>query len=65
MAKIINSLSAKEALLCLALLFVVSNHLPASLLSPELFLFDKSLGERLDGGLALSLAGLGELKAVD
>lgn len=44
---------------------MVSNHFPASLLSPELFLFEKSLGERLDGGFALSLAGLGELREVD
>lgn len=58
-------LSVNEALLCLALLLVVSNHLPASLLSPELFLFDNSLGETLDGGFALSLAVLGELSAVD
>lgn len=42
---------------------MVSNHLPASLLSPELHLFDRSLGDIL-GGFALSLAGFGELSDV-
>jgi hypothetical protein len=58
-----HSLSANE-LLCWALLLAVSNHLPASLLSPELFLLERSFGEVMDGGFALSLAGLGELSAV-
>jgi hypothetical protein len=51
-------------LLCLALLFVFSNHWPASLLSPELFLSEVSCGDTLDGGLALSLASVGELRLV-
>jgi hypothetical protein len=38
--------------------------MPASLLSPELCLFESNCGETL-GGLALSLATLGELSAVD
>jgi hypothetical protein len=54
-------LSTKLDLLCLALLFVFSNHWPASLLSPELFLFERSCGDTLEGGLALSLARVGEL----
>lgn len=44
-------------------MLVVSNHLPASLLSPELYLFERSFGETL-GGLALSLARFGELSVV-
>jgi hypothetical protein len=48
-------LSAKEALLSCAL--VLSNHFPASLLSPELCWLEYSFGEILDGGFALSLAG--------
>jgi len=50
------SLSAKEALLCKALLLELSNHLPASLLSPELYLFGLIFGETLEGGFTLSLA---------
>lgn len=42
-----------------------SNHFPASLLSPELSLFDWTFVEALEGGFALSLAGaLGELNDV-
>jgi hypothetical protein len=44
----------------LALLLVLSNHLPASLLSPELCLLTSAgsaLKDTVDGGLALSLAG--------
>lgn len=59
-----NALSTKVDLLCLALLFVFSNHCPASLLSPELFLSEVSCGDTLDGGLALSLARVGELRLV-
>lgn len=47
-------------------LLVRSNHLPASLLSPELCLLDVILGETLEGGFALSLAAaFGELTVVD
>jgi hypothetical protein len=46
-----------EALL--AVLLVASNHLPASLLSPELYLLERRLGEVVEGGLALSLAAEG------
>jgi hypothetical protein len=50
----------------LAVLFVVSNHLPASLLSPELYLLERRLGEVVEGGFALSLAGEGgDVNAVD
>ena len=50
----------------LALLLVVSNHLAASLLSPELYLLETRLGEVVEGGLALSLAGEGgDASAVD
>lgn len=58
-----DSLSTNEELFCCALLLVVSNHFPASLLSPELCLFERSFGDAL-GGLALSLAGFGELNVV-
>jgi hypothetical protein len=51
-------------LLCTALL-VLSNHFPASLLSPELCLLAWALGDTLEGGFALSLApALGELTVV-
>jgi hypothetical protein len=59
-----DSLSTKEDLAWLAVLFVFSNHCPASLLSPELVLLERSCGERLDGGLALLLASVGELFVV-
>jgi len=59
-----GSLSTKEGLPWLAVLFVFSNHCPASLLSPELVLLVRSCGETLDGGLALSLARVGELRVV-
>lgn len=49
--------SAKGALLCTTLLFELSNHLPASLLSPELYLLYGAFGETLEGGFTLSLAG--------
>jgi hypothetical protein len=53
-----------EALL--AVLLVASNLLPASLLSPELYLLERRLGEVVEGGLALSLAAEGgEASAVD
>lgn len=62
--RVMHILSAKDALLFCAL--VLSNHLPASLLSPELYLFDCNFGEVLEGGLAWSLAGgLGESSEVD
>src|SRR4051812_15538355 len=51
-----NPLSTNEALLCSALLLVFSNHLPASLLSPELCLLTVVFAESVEGGLALSLA---------
>jgi hypothetical protein len=54
----------KEDLLWLAVLLVFSNHCPASLLSPELFLLERNCGDALDGGLALSLARVCELIAV-
>lgn len=50
----------KDALLWWALALAVSNHLPASLLSPELCVLERSFGDRL-GGLALSLAACREL----
>jgi hypothetical protein len=57
--------TVKDALLWTALLLVFSNHLPASLLSPELCLFVVKFADTVDGGFALSLAGaVGELKAV-
>lgn len=59
-----DSLSTNEDLPWLAVLLVFSNHWPASLLSPELVLLESSCGETLDGGLALSLARLGELCVV-
>lgn len=59
-----NLLSTKLDLLCLALLFVFSNHWPASLLSPELFLCEVNCGDTLEGGLALSLARVGELRLI-
>jgi hypothetical protein len=46
-------------------LLVFSNHWLASLLSPELVLLERSRGDRLEGGLALSLARVGELCAVE
>jgi len=45
-------------------LLVFSNHWPASLLSPELVLLESSWGETLEGGLALSLASVGDVSAV-
>jgi hypothetical protein len=59
-----HSLSVKVAVDCPALLLVDSNHFPASLLSPELYLLVISLGDTL-GGLALSLACSGELRVVE
>lgn len=49
-----------DALFCLALLLVLSNHFPASLLSPELCLLTSvasAFKDTVEGGLALSLAG--------
>jgi hypothetical protein len=62
-AKCEHILSVNDALLWCALALVVSNHLPASLLSPELLLLDSSFGDTL-GGLAVSLAGCEELSVV-
>lgn len=57
--------TVKDALLWTALLLVFSNHLPASLLSPELCLVVVRFADTVDGGFALSLAGaLGELNVV-
>lgn len=52
-----GSLSTKEVLCCEMLLFEVSNHLPASLTSPELSFFVPGLEEPGEGGFARSLEG--------
>jgi hypothetical protein len=56
------SLSMKEDVFWLAVLFVFSNHCPPSLLSPELLL-ERNSGDALDGGLGLSLTRVRELSA--
>lgn len=48
---------SKEVPCCEILLLEVSNHLPASLTSPELSFFVPGLEEPGEGGFALSLEG--------
>jgi hypothetical protein len=60
-----HSLSTRDDFGWLAVLLVFSNHWPASLLSPGLVLLERSWGEWLEGGLALLLASVGELCAVE
>lgn len=50
----VYELSTSAVLFCCAALFALSNHWPASLLSPELCLLRTRGGDALEGGLALS-----------